>query len=362
MEKTIAKIRPLDENAMSEAKKRLDSLVKPPESLGVLEDIAIKLSGISGSLYNEISKRKVIVMAADNGVVAEGVASAPQEVTYIQTLNFGKGITGVSVLAKAFNADLTVIDVGVAAQIDDPFILNKKLKFGTGNIAAEEAMTRQQAIDAIHIGIDAAKEAHAAGYQCIGVGEMGIGNTTTSSAVLCGLLGFKTPQEVSVTVDRGAGLTDEKFQHKISVIVKALALHEPRQGDPLDILQKVGGLDLAAMCGVFIGAAACRIPVIIDGFISAVAALCAYRLNPLAVNYMFASHFSCERGYGLAIEELGLTAPLNLRMRLGEGSGCPIMFSVIDAAAAIIKNMGTFEQASVDTGFLENIEMDGFKK
>ncbi len=360
LENTIKAIQKTDENARAQARARLDSLVKPIGSLGGLEEIAVRLAGITGSVFNVMDKRCVIIMSADNGVVAEGVASAPQAVTYLQTLNFAKGLTGVSVLASTFNADLAVYDVGINADIDygthKGIIVNNKIRKSTGNIAKEPAMTKDEVIKAIHCGVKAAVSAKEKGYKIIGVGEMGIGNTTTSSAVLSALLGFSTKSEVGDTVDRGAGLTDAAYERKIEVIYNALSLHKPDRGDVYDILSTVGGLDIAAMTGVFLGAATLRMPVVIDGFISVVAALCAARLNPLAVDYMLASHKSEERGYLLAVKELGLKPYLHLNMRLGEGSGCPIMFSIIDAACAVIEKMATFEEAQIDTEFLEELE------
>jgi len=309
------------------------------------------MSVICGKLQHDISKRCVIVFASDNGVVEEGVSAAPQAVTYVQTLNFTKGITGVAVLAKQFHADLLVVDVGVNADIADASIQHRKIRKGTWNIAKQFAMTRDEAMQAILIGIETVTDAVKKGYKLIGVGEMGIGNTTTSAAILCALTGLPPVQ----IAGKGAGLTEKNYQRKIQVIHAALACNNPDPTDPIDILAKVGGFDIAAMAGAYIGAAKCRIPVVIDGFISIVAALCAARINPLVKDFMFASHASFEQGYKVAAEALGVAPYLHFGMRLGEGSGCPLMFAMMDAACAIMQDMGTFEQGSIGEEYLEEV-------
>lgn len=350
----LSAIKDVDHEVYREALKRLDLLAKPPGSLGKLEEIVARLCAITKSLSPTIGKRCVIVVAADNGVVAEGVSSAPQEVTAIQTMNILNGVTGVGVLAKQFNADVFVADVGIKSDIIHPHLLNYKIRKSTGNITKETAMTRSEAVGAFNSGFRLAKKTSEMGYQIIGVGEMGIGNTTTSSAILAALLGLSGDECSSVT-GRGAGLADEAYVHKLEVIQTALLLHKPDKNDPIGILHKVGGLDIAAMAGIYAGCAYYGLPVVIDGFISAVAALCAVRLNPLIIGYMFASHHSYERGYALAMNELGLSPCLSLDMRLGEGSGCPLMFSVMDAALAALKNMATFAEAKIGEDYLENI-------
>ncbi len=349
-------ISPLDENAETFARNRLDSLVKPLGSLGVLEDIAVRLAGISGKMYYDTEKRCILVMASDNGVVEEGVASAPQSVTYSQSINLTRGITGAAVLTKQYNADIIVTDVGINADINCDKIINRKIRKSTHNIAKESAMTRDEALKAILIGIEAAENAVIGGYSLIGVGEMGIGNTTTSSAVLCALTGI----DIEEITGKGAGLSDQAYRHKIAVIKAALKLNAPDKNDPIDVLAKVGGFDIAAMTGAFIGCACKRVPVVIDGFISVVAALTAARLNPIIKDYMIMSHKSYEKGFIHAANELKLTPYLDLRMRLGEGSGCPLMFSIIDGACAVIKDMATFEEAEIDDSYLDGIEKDNF--
>jgi len=353
----ISQIKDLDHNAMAEARARLDNLAKPPGSLGKLEDIAAKLAGISGKMVFDPRKRCVIIMASDNGVVEEGIASAPQSVTYGQTLNFTKGLTGVAVIAKQFNTDLIIVDVGINAEVNHPLIRNRKIRKSTWNIAKREAMTYDEAVTAILAGIETAVEAVKDGYTLLGAGEMGIGNTTTSAAVLCALTGIPPEQAAG----KGAGLKEEAYRHKIEVIRTALKDRKPNHSDPIDVLAKVGGFDIAALAGLFIGGAYTRTPVVIDGFISMVAALAASRLNPLVKEYMFASHASCEQGFTHAARAVGMEPCLNLNMRLGEGSGCPLMFAVIDAACAVIRDMGTFEQANIDTKYINEVkEGDNF--
>lgn len=354
----IENIATTDGRAMDAARARLDMLAKPLGSLGKLEDIAARLCAITRSQRPAIDKRCVIVVAADNGVVDEGVSCAAQCVTAIHTINIVNGVTGVGVLAKQFNTDLMVADVGVNAMMSHPRLIGMKVRRSTGNIAIEPAMTRAEAQAAIGAGIQLAERARAEGYQAIGVGEMGIGNTTTSSAVLAALLGLHDI-DIPAVVGRGAGLDDVGYEKKVKVVRSALALHMPNGLDPVDVLHKVGGLDIAAMTGVYIGAAHLGLPAVIDGFISAVAALCAARLNPLIRHYMFASHSSLERGYALAIGELGLSPCLALDMRLGEGSGCPLMFGIMDAAVAVLKNMATFAEARIGDDYLESIREIG---
>lgn len=341
-------IRPLDEQAMEEARRRQAQLAKPPGSLGRLEDLSVQLAGITGQVCSRVDKKHLLVFAADNGVVEEGVSSAPQSVTLMQTVNLTHAKTGASVLAKHFGCGITVCDVGVNAQIREPHVLNRKIAFGTGNIAHGPAMTRQQAVQAILTGAEVAAATDA---QVLGIGEMGIGNTTTSSAILAVLLDVP----VETVTGRGGGITDESFRRKKEVIRQAIAVNRPDGADVVDVLRKVGGFDVAAMCGAFLGAAATHRPVVIDGFISVVAALCAYRLCPQVRGYLVPSHASYEIGYKLAMEALELEPMLLLGMRLGEGSGCPIAFQVLEAACAIIGDMATFDQAGIDDEYLDPI-------
>lgn len=348
----ISNIQDVNKEILREADERMTSLAKPLKSLGKLEDMAIKLAGITGKVKNKIDKRTVIIMSSDNGVVEEGVASAPQSVTLAQTINFTKGLTGVAVLAKANNTDLMVVDVGVNCDFDCPEVINRKIRKSTYNIAKGPAMSYEECVKAVLIGIDCVKEAKNKGYDIVGVGEMGIGNTSTSSAVLCAL----TDCKVDDVVGRGAGITDEAYIKKIRVVKKALEINELDKNNPLDAIAKVGGFDIAAMTGVFLGAAYYKMPVVIDGFISVVAALCAYRLNNKCRDYMFTSHASKEIGFKTAMSELGLSSILDLNMGLGEGSGCPLAFSILDSACAVMNNMATFEEAEINDEYLDELK------
>ena len=348
IEALVRAVQPLDQKAMLAAETHQARLAKPPGSLGRLEELSVQLAGITGKVHNELPRKQLLVFAADNGVVAEGVSSAPQSVTMQQTINLTRGKTGAAVLAKRFGCGLTVCDVGVNADLCESAVLNRKIAYGTQNICTGPAMTREQALQAILTGAAVAEDVDA---DAVGIGEMGIGNTTTSSAVLAVLLGA----DVDKVTGRGGGITEESFRKKKAVIRTAIAVNRPNRDDVIDVLAKVGGFDLAAMCGAFLGAAASRRAAVIDGFISAVAALCAVRLCPLVRGYLIPSHASFEIGYRLAMEEMTLRPLFDLGMRLGEGSGCPLAFEVLDAACAIINDMATFDEAGIDDGYLDEI-------
>ena len=344
----VREVLPLDRSAMTAAEEYQARLAKPPGSLGRLEEISIQLAGITGRVHNALNKKQLLVFAADNGVVAEGVSSAPQSVTKQQTINLMRGKTGAAVLAKHFGCGLTVCDVGVNADIYESTILNRKIAYGTQNICTGPAMTREQTLQAILTGAEIARTVDA---DVIGVGEMGIGNTTTSSAVLAVLLGA----DVEAVTGRGGGITEESFRKKKAVIRTAIEVNRPDRDDVVGVLSKVGGFDLAAMCGAFLGAAAARRPAVIDGLISAAAALCAVRLCPNVRGYLVPSHASFEIGYRLAMEAMDLRPLFDLGMRLGEGSGCPLAFQVLDAACAVINDMATFDEAGINDDYLDEI-------
>lgn len=348
IEALVRAVQPLDQKAMLAAEAHQARLAKPPGSLGRLEELSVQLAGITGKVHNELPRKQLLVFAADNGVVAEGVSSAPQSVTMQQTINLTRGKTGAAVLAKRFGCGLTVCDVGVNADICESAVLNRKIAYGTQNICAGPAMTREQALQAILTGAAVAENVDA---DAVGIGEMGIGNTTTSSAVLAVLLGA----DVDKVTGRGGGITEESFRKKKAVIRTAIAVNRPNRDDVIDVLAKVGGFDLAAMCGAFLGAAASRRAAVIDGFISAVAALCAVRLCPLVRGYLIPSHASFEIGYRLAMEEMTLRPLFDLGMRLGEGSGCPLAFQVLNAACAVMNNMASFDEAGINDGYLDEI-------
>ena len=344
----VREVLPLDRSAMTAAEEYQARLAKPPGSLGRLEEISIQLAGITGRVHNALNKKQLLVFAADNGVVAEGVSSAPQSVTKQQTINLMRGKTGAAVLAKHFGCGLTVCDVGVNADIYESTVLNRKIAYGTQNICTGPAMTREQTVQAILTGAEIARTVDA---DVIGVGEMGIGNTTTSSAVLAVLLGA----DVEAVTGRGGGITEESFRKKKAVIRTAIEVNRPDRDDVVGVLSKVGGFDLAAMCGAFLGAAAARRPAVIDGLISAAAALCAVRLCPNVRGYLVPSHASFEIGYRLAMEAMDLRPLFDLGMRLGEGSGCPLAFQVLDAACAVINDMATFDEAGINDDYLDEI-------
>lgn len=344
----VREVLPLDRSAMTAAEEYQARLAKPPGSLGRLEELSIQLAGITGHVHNALNKKQLLVFAADNGVVAEGVSSAPQSVTKQQTINLMRGKTGAAVLAKHFGCGLTVCDVGVNADIYESAVLNRKIAYGTQNICTGPAMTREQTLQAILTGAEIARTVDA---DVIGVGEMGIGNTTTSSAVLAVLLGA----DVEAVTGRGGGITEESFRKKKAVIRTAIEVNRPDRDDVVGVLSKVGGFDLAAMCGAFLGAAAARRPAVIDGLISAAAALCAVRLCPNVRGYLVPSHASFEIGYRLAMEAMDLRPLFDLGMRLGEGSGCPLAFQVLDAASAVINDMATFDEAGINDDYLDEI-------
>ena len=348
----VRAVAPLDRGTMTAAEVYQARLAKPPGSLGRLEEISIQLAGITGRVHNALNKKQLLVFAADNGVVAEGVSSAPQSVTKQQTINLMRGKTGAAVLAKHFGCGLTVCDVGVNADIYESTVLNRKIAYGTQNICTGPAMTREQTLQAILTGAEIARTVDA---DVIGVGEMGIGNTTTSSAVLAVLLGA----DVEAVTGRGGGITEESFRKKKAVIRTAIEVNRPDRDDVVGVLSKVGGFDLAAMCGAFLGAAAARRPAVIDGLISAAAALCAVRLSPNVHGYLVPSHASFEIGYRLAMEAMDLHPLFDLGMRLGEGSGCPLAFQVLDAACAVINDMATFDEAGINDDYLDEIRRGG---
>ena len=347
----IREIRGADEAAMARAREHCDSLIKPPGSLGRLEEVAVRLAGITGQVKNALGKRAIVVMAADNGVCAEGVAAAPQAFTRLQAVNMTKGICGVSVFSKAAGVDLYVVDIGVMERPEAEAVLDRNVRRGTGNMAVGPAMTRAEAEAAIDVGFEVSAELFGRGYDIIGTGEMGIGNTTSTSACAIALLGI----EPELAVGRGAGLTDEALANKVGVVKRALAINSPDKSDPVDVLSKVGGLDIAGLAGCFLAAAFFRKPILVDGAISAVAALIASRLCPSAAGFMIATHRSTEPSYDQTARELGLKPFFDMEMRLGEGSGCALAFPIISAACTMMNGMGTFADIAFDDSVLVDI-------
>lgn len=345
MKNYVEAIKPLDQKAMEIAKKYHDTLVKPAGSLGRLEEIAIQIAGITGKVKNKTDKKVHFVLGADNGIYEESVASAPQNFTNLLLGYYAAGQNcGINVLCNFADVDLKVVDIGVIGAIEDPNLLNYKLMEGTNNFSKGLSMPKETAQRAVDIGIELAKLAYENGYQIIGTGEVGIGNTSSSSACLMAALQISAEEAVG----RGAGLSDDGFSHKKQVLENAVKMHNPNSNDVIDILSKVGGLDIAGLTGLYIGAAFYRIPIIIDGFISAVAALLAYKINPLTKEFMIPSHISEEPGYKKIVEYMQLDPILNLNMRLGEGTGCPLAMQIVDASLKVINEMLSFDASVLD--------------
>jgi nicotinate-nucleotide--dimethylbenzimidazole phosphoribosyltransferase len=341
--RTIAAIGPLDADAMRAAEARQLRLTKPPKALGRLETLSIQLAGIQGREQPVIEQKAIAVMAADHGVVAEGVSAFPAEVTPAMVVNMVHGGAGINVIGRHVGARVIVTDLGVNADLSGEDIRHDKVRMGTANMAQGPAMTREEAERAIESGIRLVEEELEKGLDIICTGEVGIGNTTAASAVISVLSG-EAPARVT---GRGTGITQEALIGKVTTIEKAVAVNKPDRLDPVDVLAKVGGLDIAGMTGVFLGGAAHRIPVVMDGFISAAAALAAVRLCHECVDYILPSHVSIEVGHQVVLEELGLVPLFDLQMRLGEGTGAALSMSIIEAAARILSEMATFESAGV---------------
>lgn len=342
LEEAKKQIRPVDQEAVCAAQKRWDSIAKPLHSLGKMEKIVMQIAGITGSADVRLDKRALVAMCADNGVVEEGVTQTGQEVTAIVAENFLKGDTSACVMCRQCGTDVFPVDVGMASDTKVPSDL--KVMMGTRNMTKEPAMTYEEAVQGIEAGIEMVRRLKEQGYRLIATGEMGIGNTTTSSAVASVLLN----RSVEEMTGRGAGLSGEGLKRKIDAIKRAVKLNEPDPFDPVDVLAKVGGLDIAGMAGVFMGGAVYRIPVVIDGFISCVAALVAQRISPLTKDYMIASHVSREPAAAMILEALEKEAVLYGEMCLGEGSGAVALFPFIDMGLAVYESMSTFEEIKVE--------------
>ncbi|CAM2985117.1 nicotinate-nucleotide--dimethylbenzimidazole phosphoribosyltransferase [Paenibacillus sediminis] len=343
LNETIERIKPLDEKAMQEAANHLDRLTKPKGSLGKLENLAVQLAGITGKVKPSFPKRAVIVMAGDHGVVEEGVTAYPPEVTPQMVLNFLAGGATVNVLSRQAGADVLCVDIGVNADLSHPQLISRKVRKGTANMAKGPAMTRTEVEQAILVGIETVKDCASKGYTLFVTGEMGIGNTTPSAAIVSAFTGL-SPIE---TVGRGTGIDDAILKHKVEVVQQALDVNKPDFNDPIDVLAKVGGLEIAGLVGVILGAASRRCPVVIDGFISSAAALVAKHMSKEAVHYMIGSHFSQEQGHKLVIGELGISPMLHMDMRVGEGTGGVLSLHLVDAICRIMSEMATFESAGV---------------
>lgn len=337
-------IYPLEKKYMQQAQARLDRLIKPTGSLGKMESICAQLAGIYGKKYFDTSKKIIISFAGDHGVYEEGVAPDPQNITILQFQNFPKRINGVGTISKFVGADVLAVDVGINCDEKIEGVLDYKIRKGTSNMAKGPAMTRKEAEKCISIGIEMAEKCIQDDYAVIGIGEMGIANTTPSTAIIS-VFADCDPKEIT---GMGAGLKKELIMHKADVIRKSIDLNKPNPKDAIDVLSKVGGFEIGAMAGVIIGCAANRIPVVLDGFISYAAALLAYHINPKTKEYMIASHLSAEPGAKKALDMMGLKAFLDMDMRLGEGSGAALAFNIIEASNYVYKNMATFDE--IDMG------------
>jgi nicotinate-nucleotide--dimethylbenzimidazole phosphoribosyltransferase len=346
------KIKVLNKQSFDEAKARLDNLTKPIGSLGSLEDLAMQIAGITGTLNPDFTKKLIIVMAADHGVAEEGVSAYPKEVTPQMVYNFLSGGAGINVLARHAGADVVVVDIGIAADISKAartientksMLIEKKITYGTTNMIKGQAMSRTHACDSVEIGIEIAREMVAKGYGIIGTGDMGIANTTASSAIAAVVCGV----DVEKVTGYGTGIDNKSFNNKVRIIKKAIKLNKPDPEDGIDILSKVGGFEIGGIAGVIIGCASLKVPVVIDGFISGAGALIAELIAPQSRNYMIASHSSVEKGHAIMLRKLKLKPLFNFNLRLGEGTGAAIGINIADAAIKLMNEMATFGEAGV---------------
>jgi nicotinate-nucleotide--dimethylbenzimidazole phosphoribosyltransferase len=347
LEEIIGLITPQSETWRAKAKARLDSLCMPHWALGRLMDLAMDLAGIQRTITPSTVPKVVVVMAADHGVASEGVSKYPQEVTAQMMLNFIRGGAGINTLARQCGADVMVVDMGVAHPLGENAgskILLKAIAKGTRNMVQTAAMDRKQAFESLEAGISIAEDIHDR-YALVGTGDMGIANTTASAAVISALTGY-SPEEI---VGRGTGLDDTQYKNKISVVERALALNQPNAKDPIDVLARVGGFEIGGLAGLILGAAAHRIPVVIDGFISTAAALIAHAICPISAEYMIAAHRSMELGHRIALSHLGKEPLLDLSLRLGEGTGSAVAMMLVDSARHILTEVSTFDEAAVST-------------
>lgn len=344
LQETIKRIRPLEQADIDRALSKWNAVAKPLGSLGLLEDAVTQLCAMTGSLHPGIGKRCVVMFCADNGVVAEGVTQTGSEVTAIVAKNVCTHDTSVCKMAEIAHADVFPVDMGMATVVDDPRIWNRRIAAGTQDMLHGPAMTREQAVQGIEAGIEVAAELAGRGYGLLATGEMGIGNTTTSSAMGSVLLN----RPVVEMTGPGAGLSKAGVLHKIEVIEQSIARNRPDPQDPIDVLSKVGGFDIAGMAGLCLGAAACRIPCLIDGFISAIAALCAVRLCPASAGYLIASHVSAEPAGKLLLDALDKKPMITAGMRLGEGTGAVAAMPLLDMALAVFNDMATFDDIQVE--------------
>jgi nicotinate-nucleotide--dimethylbenzimidazole phosphoribosyltransferase len=347
LNRTLAQIEPVEESWLAKAQAKLDNKTKPLGSLGLLEEMARRIAAIRRDLSPQVGNKVIFTFAGDHGIVEEGVSAFPKEVTPQMVLNFLRGGAGVNVLARHSGAEVRVVDVGVDFDFEPaPGLIMKKIARGTRNFAKESAMTLEQAVAAIEVGIELANQAKREGVSMVGTGEMGIGNTSPSSAIIAAFAGCG----VREVTHRGTGINDAALEHKIAVIEAGLALNRPNPEDPLDVLAKVGGLEIAGIAGLVLGAAANRIPVVVDGFISTAGALIASELHPSVRDYIFAAHASVEIGHRMMLERIGVAPVLDLKLRLGEGTGAALAMGLMDASLKVLNEMATFAEAGVSEG------------
>ena len=344
LKETIEKIRPVDHTWIERAKKRLNSLTKPVGSLGRLEEFAAQVVAIRQQEMSTLSKKAIFTFAADHGITEEGVSAYPKEVTAQMVFNFLNGGAGINVLSRHAGADVVVVDVGVDYDFGElPELKIRKIRYGSQNFLKGPALKREEAVKALETGIELSDEYALKGYDILGTGDMGIGNTTPSSAIAA----VYTKNPIKKITGRGTGISDDKLKRKIEVIERAINIHNPDPKDPIGVLSKVGGLEIGAIAGLILGASKNRIPVVIDGFISTAGALIAHALCPYVKDYMFASHCSAESGHRAMLEYLGLRPILDMDMRLGEGTGAALGIWLIEAGVRIYNEMATFEEAGV---------------
>lgn len=344
LQETISRIQPPDGAAMAAARQRFADIAMPVGSLGLLQDAVVRLAGMQRTARPDIKKRAVVAFCADNGVVAQGVTQCGQEITALVAENMGRGRSAVCVMAKHIGADVLPVDIGVACEIRGGRIIGRKIRYGTDDMTKAPAMTRAEALRAVETGIEMAERCAWQGYRLLCTGEMGIGNTTTSAAVTAALTGAAA----ETVTGRGAGLSAEGLQRKVAAVRSALAFHTPAPDDPIDVLHKVGGLDIAGLAGLCLGGAACGVPVVLDGVIACAAALAAVRLCPAARDYLIASHRSEEPAAKLLLNELGLQPFLTAGLRLGEGTGAVAAVALLDLVLAAYDGMLTFDELGME--------------
>ena len=347
--KTIETIAPLDEEAIAEARARQDILTKPRGSLGGLEELSVRVAGIMRKRMPHLEHKAIVTMAGDHGVVAEGVSAYPQGITAQMIDNFLRGGAAVNVLARHIGARVVVVDMGISANLKPhPLLVSRKIALGTGNMTRGMAMSKEEALRAVEAGIEVIDDEVAKGLDIVGVGDMGIGNTTPSAAICAAITG----EPVAKVTGRGTGIGDEQLALKVRAIERALTLNQPDLEDAIDVLSKVGGFEIGGLSGVILGAAAHSIPVVIDGFVAGASALLANGLCPRVKDYLIAAHLSSEPGHKVILDYLKLKPVLDLEMRLGEGTGAALAISIVEAAVKILAEMATFADAGI-SGKLE---------